>query len=73
MFSRAVRVHGKAPERRCSTPTASSGNAVRGCAQRGLSFIINQLGASGISPLGVARLAKGMTIACGARLDRGDA
>jgi len=38
VFSRAVRVRGKASKRRCSTPTASFDNAVRGRAQHGLSL-----------------------------------
>ncbi len=39
VFSRVVRVHGKASKRRCSTPTASFDNADRGRAQLGLPFI----------------------------------
>ena len=62
-FSLPVRVHGKAPTRRCSTSTASGGNAVRGRAQA------SPQGAPPMARLGVAALAKGRTIACEPLLD----
>jgi len=61
--------YGKASIRRCSTPTASIDNAVRGPAHSGLSLQFNLLGASGMLRLGVAALDNGMTIACEPRLD----
>ena len=69
VFSRRVLVRGKAAKRRCSTPTASFANAVRGPARGDLSLITHKLGASGRHWPGVAALANRMTITCALRLD----